>query len=88
MKIPIYNMRIKMPENCLVLEVCFYTPRSENVSMSMGLLTNMKGLIRITVFTGSSVIASLSEIVKNNTIQFIGVHEAIKGYHHPKISKG
>ena len=37
MKIPIYNMRIKMPENCLVLEVCFYTPRSEKVSMSMGL---------------------------------------------------
>ena len=37
MKIPIYNMRIKMPENCLVLEVCFYTPRSENVSMIMGL---------------------------------------------------
>ena len=24
MKIQIYNMRIKMPENCLVLEVCFY----------------------------------------------------------------
>ncbi len=82
-------MRIKMPENCLVLEVCFYTPRSENVSMSMGLLTNMKGLIVVTVFTGSSVFACVVRKIKNNTIQFIGVHEVIKGsHHHPKISKG
>ena len=29
MKIPIYNMRIKMPENCLVLEVCFYSKRMD-----------------------------------------------------------
>ena len=41
-------MRIKMAENCLVLEVCFYTPRSENAIRSVGLLTNMKGFICVT----------------------------------------
>ena len=25
-----FNMRIKMPENCLVLEVCFYMTRDSN----------------------------------------------------------
>ena len=76
MKILIHNMRIKMPENCLVLEVCIYTPRNENVSMSMGLLTNMKASfdsqIRWSIF---------ARVVRNIfiTSQLCGVHAVIEG---------